>query len=112
MDLRKLQRLVVDALEDIKAQDIKVFNTTELTSLFDRMIVATASSGRQTRSLAAHVRDRARAAGVREITLTEHSVPSGVLGLADLCSSSASPRARRMRLAGGVLPGVSTRLLA
>ncbi|MFP5460363.1 MAG: ribosome silencing factor, partial [Gammaproteobacteria bacterium] len=37
MDLRKLQRVVVDALEDVKGQDIRVFNTTELTDLFDRV---------------------------------------------------------------------------
>jgi hypothetical protein len=51
-------------------------------------------------------------AGVRELTLTIASVPCGVLGLAELCSSAASCRARRMRLAAGVLPGVSTRLSA
>ncbi|MEN9762057.1 MAG: hypothetical protein RI906_1883, partial [Pseudomonadota bacterium] len=55
MDIRKLQRIVVDALDDIKAQDIKVYNTTELTSLFDRVIIASGSSNRQTRALAAHV---------------------------------------------------------
>ena len=49
MDIRKLQRLVVDALEDVKAQDIRVFNTTRLTELFDRVIIASGSSNRQTR---------------------------------------------------------------
>lgn len=63
MDIRKLQRIVVDALDDIKAQDIQVFNTTELTSLFDRVIIASATSNRQTRALAAHVRDKVKSAG-------------------------------------------------
>ena len=63
MDIRKLQRTIVDALEDVKAQDIQVFNTEALTSLFDRVIVASGTSNRQTRSLAASVRDRVRAAG-------------------------------------------------
>lgn len=63
MDLRKLQRVVVDALDDIKAQDIRVFNTTDQTELFDRLIIATASSNRQTRALASHVRDKVKAAG-------------------------------------------------
>ena len=63
MDIRKLQRTIVDALEDVKAQDIQVFNTEALTSLFDRVIVASGSSNRQTRSLAASVRDQVRAAG-------------------------------------------------
>ncbi len=63
MDIRKLQRTIVDALEDVKAQDIQVFNTEALTSLFDRVVVATGSSNRQTRALAASVRDRVKAAG-------------------------------------------------
>ena len=63
MDLRKLQRVIVDALDDIKAQDIQVFNTIGQTELFDRVIIATASSNRQTRALAAHVRDKVKAAG-------------------------------------------------
>ena len=63
MDLRRLQRVVVDALDDIKAQDIRVFNTTGQTDLFDRVIIATGTSNRQTRSLAAHVRDKVKQAG-------------------------------------------------
>src|SRR5690606_1519548 len=63
MDLRRLQRVVVDALDDIKAQDIRVFNTTGQTDLFDRVIIATGTSNRQTRSLAAHVRDKVKEAG-------------------------------------------------
>lgn len=63
MDITKLQRVVVDALEDVKAQDIKVFNTTHLTSLFDRVIIASATSNRQTRALASSVSDKTREAG-------------------------------------------------
>jgi ribosome-associated protein len=63
MDLRKLQRIVVDALDDIKAQDIQVFNTTEQTELFDRVVIASASSNRQTRALASHLREKVKAAG-------------------------------------------------
>ena len=65
MDIQKLQRVVVDALEDVKAQDIKVFNTTHLTSLFDRVVIASATSTRHTRALAASVADSARSNGVR-----------------------------------------------
>jgi len=60
MDIQKLQRLVIDALEDVKAQDIKVFNTSHITSLFDRVVIASGTSNRQTRSLAASVADAAR----------------------------------------------------
>jgi ribosome-associated protein len=63
MTITKLQRTVVDALEDIKAQDIQVFNTTELSDLFDRVVVASATSNRQTRSLASHVKEKAKEKG-------------------------------------------------
>jgi ribosome-associated protein len=63
MDIRKLQRLIVDGLEDVKAHDIKVFNTTHLTELFDRVIVAGGTSNRQTKALAASVREKVKAAG-------------------------------------------------
>ncbi|HYF59021.1 MAG TPA: ribosome silencing factor [Burkholderiaceae bacterium] len=63
MDLKKLQRVVIDALEDVKAQDIRVFNTTELTSLFDRIVIASGTSNRQTRALAASVRDAVKERG-------------------------------------------------
>ena len=63
MDIRKLQRAIVDALEDVKAQDIKVFNTSHLTSLFDRVIVASGTSNRQTKALASSVREKVKEAG-------------------------------------------------
>lgn len=64
MDINKQQRAVIDALEDVKAQDIKVFNTTEITSLFDRVIIASATSNRQTRSLARNVEEKAKDIGM------------------------------------------------
>lgn len=61
---QKLQRVLVDALEDVKAKDIQVFNTEHLTPLFERVIVATATSNRQSRALAASVRDAMRDNGL------------------------------------------------
>src|SRR5690606_28348570 len=58
MDIKKLQTLVVDALEDVKGQDIVLFDTTHLTSLFDRIAVVSGTSNRQTKALAASVRDK------------------------------------------------------
>jgi len=63
MDISQLEALVVSALEDIKGKDIQVIDTTRLSALFDRVIVASAESGRQTRALARHVIDKAREAG-------------------------------------------------
>ena len=63
MDIKKLQTLVVDALEDVKGQDIAVFDTVHLTSLFDRIAVVSGTSNRQTKALAASVRDKVKEAG-------------------------------------------------
>ena len=69
MDLRKLQRVVIDALEDVKAQDICVYDTTKLSELFDRVIIATGSSNRQTRSLAMSVKEEVNAKGGEVISI-------------------------------------------
>jgi ribosome-associated protein len=53
----------VDALEDVKAQEIQVFDTEHLSSLFERVIIASGTSNRQTKALAASVRDKVRNAG-------------------------------------------------
>ena len=63
MDITKLQALVIDALEDVKAQDIRIYDTMHLTSMFDRIAVASGTSNRQTKALAASVRDKVKAAG-------------------------------------------------
>ncbi|KQV32941.1 ribosome silencing factor [Massilia sp. Root335] len=63
MDIKKLQTLVVDALEDVKGQEIVLFDTTHLTSLFDRIAVVSGTSNRQTKALAASVRDKVKDAG-------------------------------------------------
>jgi ribosome-associated protein len=62
-DTQRLQRAIVDGLEDVKAQDIAVFNTEHLSPLFERVIVASGTSNRQTKALASSVRDAVREAG-------------------------------------------------
>jgi len=62
-DIQKLQRAIVDALEDVKAQDLQVFDTEHLSPLFERVIIASGTSNRQTKALAASVRDKVREAG-------------------------------------------------
>jgi ribosome-associated protein len=62
-DIQKLQRAIVDGLEDVKAQDIVVFDTEHLSSLFERVIIASGTSNRQTKALAGSVRDALREAG-------------------------------------------------
>ena len=62
-DITKLQRAIVDGLEDVKAQDIQVFDTEHLSALLERVIIASGTSNRQTKGLAASVRDAVREAG-------------------------------------------------
>ena len=64
MDIRKLQRAIVDGLEDVKAQNIVVFNTEHLSPLFERVIVASGTSNRQTKALASSVRDAVKSRGM------------------------------------------------
>ncbi len=63
MDVRKLQKIAVSALEDIKAKDIEVINTSKLTALFERVIIATGDSNRQVRALANSVHEKVKEAG-------------------------------------------------
>ncbi len=64
MDIRKLQRAIVDGLEDVKAQDIVVFNTEHLSPLFERVIIASGTSNRQTKALASSVRETVKGRGM------------------------------------------------
>ena len=57
------KKLVIEALDDIKARDILAIDVRKVTSMFDWIVVASAQSARQTRSLARHVRDRLREMG-------------------------------------------------
>src|SRR5881394_802266 len=70
MDIRKLQRVIVDGLEDVKAQNIAVFNTEHLSPLFERVIIASGTSNRQTKALASSVRDAVKNKGFG-VTRTE-----------------------------------------
>jgi ribosome-associated protein len=65
MDIRKLQRAIVDGLEDVKAQNIAVFNTEHLSSMFERVIIASGSSNRQTKALASSVRESVKSRGMQ-----------------------------------------------
>ena len=79
MDLRKLQRVVIDAIEDVKGHDIRVFNTTGLTDLFDRVVLVTATSNRQTRAVASNVREKVKAAGGEVISVEGEETGEWVL---------------------------------
>ncbi len=63
MDIKKLQRAIVDGLEDLKGQNIAVFDTEHLSSLFERVVIASGTSNRQTRALASSVREAVKEKG-------------------------------------------------
>lgn len=65
MDIRRKQRAVVEALEDIKGKDIIVYNTARMPSMFERVVLATGDSNRQVKALADNVQERIRALGSR-----------------------------------------------
>jgi ribosome-associated protein len=65
MDIRAKQRLVVEALEDVKGYDIQVFNTARLPSMFERVVIATGTSNTQVRALADRVQKRIKELGGR-----------------------------------------------
>jgi ribosome-associated protein len=67
MDLRRKQRAVIDALEDIKGRDIVVYNTAAMPSMFERVVIASGDSTRQVKALADHVREKLEALGARVV---------------------------------------------
>lgn len=78
----KLQNAVVEALEDIKARDIVVLKTEHLSSMFERVIIATAESTRQVNALANNVQVKLKAMGVRVYGI--EGTDSGEWALVDL----------------------------
>ncbi len=80
----KLQKLVVTALEDIKGRDIEVINTSKLSSMFERIVIASADSTRQVKALARHVQDKVLEAGGTVLSLEGED--SGEWVLVDLDS--------------------------
>lgn len=82
MNIEDQLLLVVDALEDVRAQDIKAFNTSKLTGLFDRVVIASGTSNRQTKALADSVVDAAKKAGLQ--VLAYEGAETGEWVLVDL----------------------------
>jgi ribosome-associated protein len=63
MNTAELLAISLDALDDLKAQNVQAFDTTGLTNLFERVIICNGTSNRQTRALANHVREKVKEAG-------------------------------------------------
>ncbi|MEY8204016.1 MAG: ribosome silencing factor [Bermanella sp.] len=63
MDAAALNKLVIDSLEDLKAQDISVIDVTGRNSVTDTMVIATGTSSRHAQALADNVSEKSKAAG-------------------------------------------------
>ncbi|MCX8145812.1 MAG: ribosome silencing factor [Azovibrio sp.] len=95
MELQQLQQTVVDALEDIKAKDIEVIDTTPLTSLFERIVIASGDSNRQVKALARNVQDKVREAGGTVLAVEGEEVGEWVLvDLGDIVVHVMQPAVR------------------
>ena len=95
MDVRKLQKVVVSALEDIKGRDIEVINTTKLTAMFDRIVIASGDSNRQVKALARNVQDKVREAGGEIISVEGEDTGEWVLvDLGDIVVHVMQPAVR------------------
>ena len=95
MDIRKLQKIAVTALEDVKAKDIEVINTSKLSALFDRVIIATGDSNRHVKALARSVHDKAREADVVVIGIEGEETGEWVLvDLGDIVVHVMQPAVR------------------
>lgn len=95
MDIRKLQKIAVTALEDVKAKDIEVLNTSKLSALFDRVIIATGDSNRQVKALARSVYDKVKEANGQVIGIEgEESGEWVLVDLGDIVVHVMQPAVR------------------
>jgi|SRR4051812_22786584 ribosome-associated protein len=65
MDIRQKQRVIVEALEDIKGKDIQVYNTASMPSMFERVVIASGDSNRQVKALAQSVQEKIKESGLK-----------------------------------------------
>lgn len=79
LSIKKLEALAVDALEDIKGRDIIIVNTTKVSQMFERIVLASGDSNRQVRSLARSVADKVREAGGEVLSVEGEEMGEWVL---------------------------------
>jgi ribosome-associated protein len=91
----RLKKLVVSALEDMKAVDVQVIDVRGKTTITDFMIVASGTSDRHTKSVANNVVVKAKEAGVPPIGVEGERDGEWILvDLADVVVHVMLPRVR------------------
>ena len=63
MDIRKKERAVIEALQDVKGRDIQLFNVARQTAYFERVVIASGDSNRQVNALATSVQEKLKGMG-------------------------------------------------
>jgi len=95
MQANELKLLVIDALEDIKAEDIQILDVTNMTDFTDFMIIATGKSSRQVKALASEVAKQAKAAGQQPLGVEGEDVGEWALvDLGDVIVHIMTPQTR------------------
>ena len=95
MKVEELKLLVIDALEDIKADDITVLDVKEMTDVTDYMIIATGKSTRQVKALAVQVSMQAKAAGIPPLGMEGEDIGEWALvDLGDVITHVMTPQMR------------------
>lgn len=95
MQAKELKLLVIDALEDIKAEDIQVLDVTAMTDFTDFMIIATGQSTRQVKALANEVTRQAKAADIQPLGVEGEDVGEWALvDLGDVIAHIMTPQVR------------------
>lgn len=94
MDIRKKQRAVVEALEDVKGRDIVVFNVAAQTAEFERVVIASGDSTRQVAALANSVQDKLKALGARVRTEGQRNGEWALVDLGDIVVHVMHPTVR------------------
>jgi len=67
MDINTIEQIAIDAIEDIKGQDIVTIDTTAVSPMFERIIIASGTSTTQVKAIARNVQDKLRAAKVKQV---------------------------------------------
>lgn len=95
MELEELKAIVVAALEELKAVDLKVLDVRRIASFTDLMVIASGTSSRHVRALADKVIERCKAAGVRPLGLEgERDAEWILVDLGDIVVHVMSPAMR------------------
>lgn len=95
MQLDELKHLVIDALEDVKALDLKVLDVRGIATFTDLMVIASGSSNRHVKALADNLVEQCREAGVRPLGVEGEREAQWVLvDLGDIVVHVMSPDMR------------------